>query len=44
MSGSSRVVAAGETTAPSRMEQSVNVGGALLQLVHRESEISDRAG
>ena len=26
--------AAGETTAPSRLEQSVDVGGALLQLVH----------
>jgi len=29
----SNVAAAGETTAPSLMEQSVDVGGALLQLV-----------
>ena len=29
---------AGETTAPSRMEQSVDVGGALLQLVRRGRE------
>jgi hypothetical protein len=33
LSGSSRAAAAGETAAQSRMEQSVNVGGALLQLV-----------
>jgi hypothetical protein len=30
----SSVAAAGETTAPSRVEQSVDVGGALRQLVH----------
>jgi hypothetical protein len=33
MSGSSRVATVGETTAPSRMEQFVEGGGALLQLV-----------
>ena len=35
MSASSRVATVGETTAPSRMEQSVDVGGALLQFVLR---------
>ena len=32
---------AGETTAPSRMEQSVDVGGALLQLVLCDSAYVD---
>jgi hypothetical protein len=32
----SNVAAAGETTAPSRIEQSVDVDGALLQLVRCE--------
>jgi hypothetical protein len=36
VSGSSRVATAGETTAPSRMEQSADVGGALLPLVRCE--------
>jgi hypothetical protein len=33
------VAAAGETTGPSRMEQSVDVGGALLQLVPRATDL-----
>jgi hypothetical protein len=46
----SSVVAAGETTVPSRMEQSVDVRGALLQLVHSGSglltarDLRDHAG
>jgi hypothetical protein len=35
------VAAAGETTAPSRMEQSVDVGGALLLLVQLASLLRD---
>jgi hypothetical protein len=34
------VATADEATAPSRMEQSVDVGGALLQLVQRESQVA----
>jgi hypothetical protein len=34
----SSVAVAGETTAPSRMEQSVDVGGALLLLVRSASQ------
>jgi hypothetical protein len=38
LSGSSRDPTAGETAAQSRKEQSVDVGGALLQLVHLDSD------
>ena len=41
LSGSSRVATPGETTAPSRMEQSVNVGGALLPLVRSGNRGAD---
>jgi hypothetical protein len=43
MSDSSRDATAGETAAPSRMEQPVDVRGA-LQLVLRERKIGDWAG
>jgi hypothetical protein len=38
------VAAAGETTGPSRMEQSVDVGGALLQLVRTGSQLEVGGG
>jgi hypothetical protein len=45
LSDSSRDPAAGETAAKSRMEQSVDVGGALLQLVRGDTDFRpDRAG
>jgi hypothetical protein len=44
LSGSSHVAPAGETTAPSRMEQSVDVGSALLLVVPCSSDKGMDAG